>query len=421
MINYSKLGYQCKREIRTFCEKIGKGIKRPGYKLICNMLYGLMEGQSCHLTEIARSLKEGITLKKTVERISNGLAGFAQGSLLMDNYVQVVKTSVGKNALLLVDNSDVTKPSSRALEGLCRVYDGSTGEIRDGYPTLEITALSPKHKMPIPVYSRIYSTKEPGFVSEPEETLKGLRYITQHFGRAGVRVMDRGYDSERYIEYFFEETEPFVIRCNKNRNVQYKDKVMNIMELATRYKGKYGMKYTDKKGKIHDCKISMIPIRIPAFPDNTLNLVVVYGFGQEPMLLISNMKNNDKRLVLAITKVYLMRWRIEEYYRFKKQQFEFEDFRVRSLNAIKTLQLMLSMLIGLLGMLSEKADESLFVMNLIHVSKRLYGIKNKNDRLKFLYYTIADAFFLILHKCIQGYSAFLPPKTLSPSPQLSFL
>jgi len=180
------------------------------------------------------------------------------------------------------------------------------------------------------------------------------------------------------------------------------------------------MKYTDKKGKIRDCKISMIPIRLPTFPDHELNLVVVYGLSQEPMLLLSNMESRDNRLVLAITKVYLMRWRIEEYYRFKKQQFEFEDFRVRSLNAIRTLLLMLSMLIGLLGLLSEKADESLFVMNLIDISKRLYGTENKNKRLKFIYHSLADAFFLILHKCMHGYSAFLPHIPSPPNPQLAF-
>lgn len=34
---------------------------------------------------------------------------------------------------------------------------------------------------------------------------------------------------------------------------------------------------------------------------------------------------------MIATKVYLMRWRIEEYFKFKKQQFELEDLRVMSL------------------------------------------------------------------------------------------
>ena len=60
--------------------------------------------------------------------------------------------------------------------------------------------------------------------------------------------------------------------------------------------------------------------------------MAVYGFGSELMLLISNLTMQEKkRLYQAVTKVYLMRWRIEEYFRFKKQQFELEDLRVMSL------------------------------------------------------------------------------------------
>jgi len=413
--------YLCKREMMIFCEKLGKGMKRPSYKFLCNMLYGLMESQSCHLTKIARALKEKITLKKTVERLSEGLSGFAEENRLRNNYIHAaINQIVDRNTLLLVDDSDVTKPCSHALEGLCEVYDGSTGQIGDGYPTLEITALSPKHKMPIPVYSQLYSTKETDFISQPNEVFKGLEYITQRFGRNGVRVMDRGYDADEYFRYYFQHKETFVIRCKKNRNVQYKGKVLNVQNLVARYKGKYSMNYTDRKGKVRACKIAIIPIQLPAFPGAALNLVVVYGFGKEPMLLVSNMEYRDNRLALAITKVYLMRWRIEEYYRFKKQQFGFEDFRVRSLNAIRTLQLLVSMLIGLLGLLSEKAGDSLFVAQLIDISKRLFGVKNKNKRFKFLYYALADAFFTVLQKSIHGYAAFLPPRPLPRSPQLAF-
>jgi len=54
---------------------------------------------------------------------------------------------------------------------------------------------------------------------------------------------------------------------------------------------------------------------------------------------------------------------------FKKQQYDFEDFRVRLLNSIGTLHRMLTLLTGLIGMLSEKRYESLFVMELINASR----------------------------------------------------
>jgi len=118
-------------------------------------------------------------------------------------------------------------------------------------------------------------------------------------------------------------------------------------------------------------------------------------------------------------KVYLMRWRIEEYFRFKKQQYDFEDFRVRSLNSIRTLHRMLTLLAGLIGVLSEKRYESLFVMELINASKRIYPPKPEKAKRKFLHYAIGDGIFAILRRCSVGFASFL--KTPLPSSQTSFI
>ena len=68
----------------------------------------------------------------------------------------------------------------------------------------------------------------------------------------------------------------------------------------------------------------------------------------------------------VIYKVYLLRWRIEEFYGFKKQPFDFEDFRVRSLNSIRNLDLLLTIAIGYIGMMSEQVEKRRAVMELIH-------------------------------------------------------
>jgi len=48
-------------------------------------------------------------------------------------------------------------------------------------------------------------------------------------------------------------------------------------------------------------------------------------------------------------KVYLMRWRIEKFYRFKKQQFGVENLRVGSLKSIRNLELLLTVEVGDIG------------------------------------------------------------------------
>ena len=76
MINYSRLGYEIKRDLTKFSTKISSGLKRPQEKFILQMLYGILAGNKLHLSEIARSLKENITLKKTIARLSRNLHGF---------------------------------------------------------------------------------------------------------------------------------------------------------------------------------------------------------------------------------------------------------------------------------------------------------------------------------------------------------
>lgn len=420
MSNYSRLSYLCKREILNFSKKICRGLKKPNFKLVTNMLYGISESGSCHLSKISRALKEDITLKKTIERLSQGLNGFSDNTELLNNYANVAREYIDDKTIFVIDGSDITKPCSNSLECLGLVRDGSTGEIKKGYHTLEIAALAKGSKTPIPLYDKVYSSSEDVFVSEDYEVLEGLKYISEMFGKEGIRTLDRGYDVLTYYEYFLKESEKFIIRSKKNRDVKYKGETRNILEVAKLFKGKYRMDFKSTDGRKIECKTSIIPIALPKYPNRELNLVVIYGFGAEPMLLLTNLKSDDNRLANTIVKVYLLRWRIEEHFRFKKQQYSFEDFRVRSLNSIRTLHRILTVLSGLIGMLSEKREESLFVMELIEASKRIYKPKKEKALKKFMSYAIADGIFAALNRQASGIRSFFSPKTNPPSSQLSF-
>jgi hypothetical protein len=108
-----------------------------------------------------------------------------------------------------------------------------------------------------------------------------------------------------------------------------------------------------------DCKISVVPIALPCLPNVRLNLVICNGIGQDPLMLVTNLASEDSRLCVVITKVYLPRWRIEEFYRFKKQQMGFDGFRVRSLHSIRSLDLLVSIAVGWIEMMSKECDGNL--------------------------------------------------------------
>jgi len=157
MNHYTKLAWRLKREIFNFSKKICTGLKRPEDKLISNLLYGIAESGSCHLSKIGRALKEPILLKKTIERLSRGLRDFTveDRQKLIDNYNQSIRKSIDNRTVYVIDLSDVIKPYSEKLEGLALVRDGSTGDLEKGYWTLEIAALTSGTKTPLPVYDRV--------------------------------------------------------------------------------------------------------------------------------------------------------------------------------------------------------------------------------------------------------------------------
>ena len=399
MINYTTLNSNLKRGILKFSEKISKKFSRPVMKFICNMIYGILSSKSCLLSEIARNLNEKISLRKTVTRLSRNLNDFDGGEELFEEYLKSIKNRYNDKSVLIIDGSDITKPASTKLEGLCEVRDGSTGEIGTGYHTLGAAVLSDR-KLPYGVYSRIYSSKEKDFTSEDNENLKCFEFLSKHFSKSNIRTMDRGFDCNKYYEYFIKHNEKFIIRAKKNRNVIYKGKTINILKLANTFKGKYKLEYRDKSGVNRSVKISIIPIRLCEFKNTELNLVVVYGFGATPMMLITNLKSDDKRLCTAVCKVYLMRWRIEEYFKFKKQSFDFENLRVQSLKSIRNLDLLLTIAIGYVAELSGKSENIKLRTEIIEVSKRLFGVPS------FVYYAVADGIFEILKLVKSGIDKF---------------
>lgn len=415
MNNYTTLIYGLKRKIVNFSKKICKGCSKPVTKFVVDMLMGITECQKVHLSSIARALKENISLKKTIERLSRNLMEITNLDLVFDNYLKEIKGDINDRSIVIIDGSEVVKPASTVLEKMCDVRDGSTGEYRQGYWMLEMMILSSKNKLPLPIYSKIYSSKEEEYISEDDEVLKGLKQIEKRVSKKSIRTMDRGYDANIYYEYYLTKNIPFVIRAKKNRNVVYKGKTQNIMAVAKQHKGKYKMNFKGKNRKNIELKISIIPVNLCEFKDKKINLIVVYGFGEEPMLLLSNLESKDERIAEVITKVYLMRWKIEEYFKFKKQQFKFEDFRIRKLNAIKNLNILVTIMIGFLGLMSEKQKTSKLVMEVIEKSRRIYGKK------KFVYYAIADGIYEILKKSTKGIKDLLRPKTPDITGQIDIL
>ena len=413
MINYNTLNHNVKRGIFNFTQRISQGLSRPESKFISSMVFGMICASSCKLTDIGRALKEPIALKKTVERLGRNLSGFSEREALMRNYLASMSSSIGSDTMLLIDGSDATKPCSPKMEAIGSVYDASEGKFADGYWTMGAVALSDENQQPIPVYENLYPCKKQGGLGFNVETAKCLQSLRENFDNSIPRVFDRGFDSGAILTELTEKNEKFIMRVNQNRVAVHNGKRSYVNDIVRGMVCENELVFNSKSGRVSKCKIGITQIALPNLKNTKLNLVVCKEFGEKPLALYTNLSETLESMAVRVVKAYLMRWRIEEFYEFKKQGLQFENFRVRGLNSIKTLDLLLTVAIGYIGMLCENIG-SKTVIELIAISKRIPKIATFMKKTKFFFYSILAGITCVLAMLRCGISHFFtpPPKNI---------
>ncbi|MCF1679277.1 transposase, partial [Tetragenococcus koreensis] len=131
--------------------------------------------------------------------------------------------------LVIVDNSDITKPFGEQFEALARVHDGSRDGIEKGYMSANIAIASPRTKHPIPIYSHLFSAAEEYFDSTNVETYKGLNLVKHLFQeKPYTLVMDRGYDSNDMFTFMHKQDASFIVRLQDKRYLKYQNKRIKV-------------------------------------------------------------------------------------------------------------------------------------------------------------------------------------------------
>ena len=319
MLNFTSNTYTLKREILTFSRKISKHLSKPDRKFTADMIYGILASGSCLLTDIVDQLHEKSKKVNSVERLTRHLnKGIPKNA--QKSYLSFVRTMASKNPIIHIDDSDVIKPEGRKFEALGLVRDGSKSTetknvYEKGYHVTEACVLTDSNH-PVSIFSRIHSSKEKNFTSANDVTFSAIERGAALFGKATF-VMDRGYDDNKMFLKLDALEQDYVIRLKSNRKLFYHNKWVMATELRNRRKGKVRMPLY-YKGKTHDAYLSHVKVQITASKKD-IYLVLVYGITEHPMMLATNKEIKSKEDVIAVAKHYFSRWKIEEYFRCKKQ------------------------------------------------------------------------------------------------------
>ncbi len=381
----SKVRSRLKAQLTKFTAELSAGLSKPLRAFVGEMLFGIQASQDVKLSQIARSLDEGIPLIKTEDRLSRNL----KAEHLSERLVGMGARRVEQNTVLCLDLSDVRKEYAKKMEYLDEVWDGSEGEVQQGYWLLSVTAAEVEASEITPLGQKLFSARAKDFVSENAEILESVDRVRAHTHRRGIWAMDRGGDRKKLLEPLLERAERFVIRSTGLRSViDRQGRKLAIHALGGRCRLRYQarvVKIEDGQEKVLELRYGAEPIRLPGREDRLL-LVVVAGWGQEPMLLLTNLAGaRDSQSLWWIVRIYLTRWKIEETFRFVKQSYQVEDIRVLRYQRLKNLVVLVTAAAYFAAtFLGQKLKLKILCEKLLIISRRFFGIP------PFRFYALAD-------------------------------
>jgi hypothetical protein len=288
--------------------------------------------------------------------------------------------------------------------------------VHAGYWLCDITGAEVNGSEIVPLYQKLYSAEAPEFSSENAEVLAGVDLVRTHTQGRGIWAVDRGGDRKKLLEPLLDRHERFVIRSTGKRFViDRKNVKRSVAELGAQCRLRYQariIKIEDGQEKTYDLRYGVEPVRLPG-RDEQLYLVVVAGFGEELMLLLTNAldRARDSQSLWWIVQIYLTRWKIEETFRFIKQSYNLEDIRVMKYQRLKNLVVLVTAAAYFAAtFLGQKMKLRILCEKLLIISQRFFGIP------PFRFYALADGIMKILSQTSPS-----PPEQSLPSLQLELL
>lgn len=377
------------RQIEWYAVQIGKGLNRAKRRFISQILFGIQATRDIKLSNVSRSLKEDIRLIKTENRLSRQL--MSEDLTCHVNEVLIRKSCmhVQEDTVLALDLSDVHKPYAKKMDHLAKVWDGSKGEPGTGYWLVEVMGADVSEERLVPLYSELYSHKVKGFESENEQILTAVRMVSRQTQGRGIWTMDRGYDRGILVEELSELKQRFVIRVKGNRNFQDahgRERSVPSLVKSVHFDESYRVSI-DREGSKEDIKVELGTKKRIFLDGIELRVIVVKGFGQEPMVLMTNVEKTAREIL----EIYLTRWKCEESFRFLKQEYHLEDVRVRRYQSLRNTMALLHAVFYFVSVhLGYRLRMSILLRKVIEKAKRFFEVP------VFKHYAVADGIYRLL-------------------------
>jgi Transposase DDE domain len=414
-MNFSHLANKLRCKVTKFSGILSRGLDKTARRFVQEAIYGIIASESVMLTEIGRQLESRISLKKTEERFSRQLIKPGIWECLQKSILSMASERVKEKTLLILDLSDLKKQYAEKMEYLAKVRDGSDGgEIVDGYWTNQVIATEVDCDKITPLYYSLYSQKSPDFESENREIIKAFDQVGKAVQNRGIWVIDRGADRDDLYEALLKNKRNFIIRLVGSRNLIYEGKALRSLWLAYACRLPYEnrvIRIIEGKEYLFNLRYGFMQVYLPELK-NPLTMVVIKGFSDKPMMLLTSLKITSKEKDLwFIISAYLKRWSIEETIRFIKQTYDLENIRVLRYARLKNMMALLLAVFYFVAIILDQSQKlTIMAGHVLKWAKRVFGIPD------FKYYALGDGLSNIFSR--------FPGRLIDPSklhdPQLNF-
>lgn len=390
----SKVARTIRKRLARFSGDLSKGLCLAAQRFVGEMVYGIQAAESVLLTEVGRTLEEGIPLRKTQWRLSRNLQRPELEDTVQNNLLRMVAPRIAQDTLLVIDPSDLSKKYAKKMEYLATVRDGSAHDLAKGYWTLHVIGTEVGSEQMLPLYQRLWSANAPEFDSENEEILRAVDAVQAHAAQRGIWVMDRGGDRINLFGPMLDKQARFLFRLVGNRHLIHQGKTMLASDVAKACACRFTQVITRIEGereRTYKLHFGFRRVQLPGRPES-LCLLVIRGFGQEPLMLLTTeaLRHSFKQLWWFV-RAYIKRWAIEETIRYIKTCYDLENVRVLNYQGLQNLMpLVLAAMYFCACILDHDSRLRVMAGYVERAAKRLFGIPD------FKYYALADGLRALL-------------------------
>jgi hypothetical protein len=268
---------------------------------------------------------------------------------------------------VVLDGSDLRKPHATAMEHLQRVRKADGTGTVPGYVTLNALGMAPGKRGLL--FHTLFSSREPGFLSESAERVAAVRDVGTALaplvaeGTEVTQILDSGFDDVGLWAEIWAQGHRLVCRVqHRNRHVYptpdaaeavpLRDLAADLVPLA-RVETELEVRLTGQRAAKRQpvvAAVAAVPVTVP-YRDDARTLapgpeqrrpcwlveVKIEGAVLEPWWLLTDRPVETAEQATGIFRMYRQRWAIEDAFKLAKTCLGWEDVQVLGFEAVRLL------------------------------------------------------------------------------------